>query len=132
MYVMAPLDCEGQARCISSKNPWKRCLQETGLEQEANNTAARVAGVGGDREDRYCLIAVTCSMHQEPLMHAFFFYLNLALACIVLALFCQHNCILAEAFTKCMYRLLTFDTMLEATVQADLSLPMQGVASSCS
>lgn len=30
-------------------------LQETGLEQEANDAAARVAGVGGDREDRYNL-----------------------------------------------------------------------------
>lgn len=30
-------------------------LQDTGLEQEANDAAARVAGVGGDREDRYIL-----------------------------------------------------------------------------
>ncbi len=28
-------------------------LQDTGLDQEANDAAARVAGVGGDREDRY-------------------------------------------------------------------------------
>ena len=27
--------------------------QDTGLDQEANDAAARVAGVGGDREDRY-------------------------------------------------------------------------------
>lgn len=30
-------------------------LQDTGLEQEANDAAARVAGVGGDKEDRYSL-----------------------------------------------------------------------------
>lgn len=28
-------------------------MQDTGLDQEANDAAARVAGVGGDREDRY-------------------------------------------------------------------------------
>ena len=29
--------------------------QDTGLEKEANDAAARVAGVGGDKEDRYSL-----------------------------------------------------------------------------
>ena len=35
-------------------------MQDTGLDQEANDAAARVAGVGGDREDRY-----TRSSHTE-------------------------------------------------------------------
>ncbi len=46
--------------------------QDTGLDQEANDAAARVAGVGGDREDRYtrsshinCVIPLCPAVWQQ-------------------------------------------------------------------
>ncbi len=50
-------------------------LQDTGLDQEANDAAARVAGVGGDREDRYtrsshtdCVIPL-CPAVWQPVLY---------------------------------------------------------------
>ena len=75
-------------------------VQDTGLEKEANDAAARVAGVGGDKEDRYSL--------QVQTMQLFCMYsdANTALALGLAAEACKQAVAISSEFA------LRCDTML--------------------
>lgn len=101
-------------------------LQETGLEQEANDAAARVAGVGGDREDRYNL---NCTAALRT-------WLDAETQTMVL----QHNSIPTSITDLCIYLDVDCSESIH-TINSPNHMPgattdslwqVQGVAGSCS